>query len=241
VKTNQEIKMNIRKIVIYTALASTALYSSSQAEELIYSGFMSDYTQLEEVTDGSADYRYIAPGGEERMAQYEAVMIDQPEIFIANDSPYRGAKPKHLVALAEALRSGLTSALSENFYVVDSPGEKVLYISIAITNLKMTKKKKNIMGYTPVGMVVGGIKGAATSDLAKKANLQGMILELEGFDSVSGERIVALIDSVGSDEVQHATWEELEAFMVKYGRILQCRIDNARLPAERRADCLIQN
>ncbi len=62
--------------------------SSSQADELIYSGFMTDYTQLEKITDGTADYRYIAPGAEERMAQYDAVMIDQPEIFIANDSPY---------------------------------------------------------------------------------------------------------------------------------------------------------
>jgi len=116
----------------------------------------------------------------------------------------------------------------------------VLYISIAITNLKLTKKKKNIMGYTPVGMVVGGIKGAATSDLAKKANLQGMVLELEGFDSISGERIVALIDSIGSDEQQHASWEELEAFMAKYGRIMQCRFDNARRPAEQRVNCLTQ-
>jgi len=220
--------------------SSALLFSSSQAAELIHSGFMSDYTQLEKVTDGTADYRYIAPGGEERMAQFEAVMIDQPEIFIANDSPYRGAKPKHLVALAEALRSGLTSALSEDLYVVGSPGEKVLYIRIAITNLKLTKKKKNILGFTPVGMVVGGIKGAATSDLAKKANLQGMILELEGFDSISGERIVALIDSIGSDAQQHASWEELEVFMAKYGRVMQCRFDNARLPAEQRMNCLAQ-
>jgi len=147
------------------------LFSISQADDLVYSGFMSDYTQLEKVTDGSADYRYIAPGGEERMAQFDAVMIDQPEIFIANDSPYRGAQPKHLVALAETLRSGLTSALSENMYVVGSPGEKVLYITIAITNLKLAKKKRGILGYTPAGLAIGGIHGATTSDLAKKANL----------------------------------------------------------------------
>ena len=234
--------MNIRKIVICAAMASTALlFSSSQADELIYSGFMSDYTQLEKVTDGTADYRYIAPGNEERMAQFDAVMIDQPEIFIANDSPYRGAKPKHMTALAETLRTGITSALSEDMYVVGIPGEKVLYIRIGITNLKLTKKKKSILGYTPAGMVIGGIKGAATSDLAKKANLQSMVLELEGFDSVSGERIFANIDSIGSDAQQHASWEELEAFMAKYGRIMQCRFDNARLPAEQRVNCLAQD
>ncbi len=234
--------MNIRKIVIYVAVASTALlFSTTQAQEMIYSGFMTDYTQLVKVTDGSADYRYLSPGGLDKVAQYNAVMIDQPEIFIANDSPYRGAKPKQLDAFAESIRAGITSALSKTLYVVNQPGENVLYISIAATNLKLTKRKRGILGYTPAGFVSGAIAGAATSNLAKKANLQGLVFELEGFDSVSGERIIAIIDSIGSDAQSPATWEELEAFMATYGRLMQCRFDNARLPAEQRVDCLAQD
>ena len=234
--------MRIERIMIYTAAASAvALFTNAQAEELVYSGFMTDYTQLEKVTDGTADYRYVGPGGEERMAQFNAVMIDQPEIFIANDSPYRGAKPKHLDALAESLRAGIASALSEDMYVVGQPGENVLYISVAATNLKLTKKKRGILGYTPVGLVSGAVVGAATSDLAKKANLQGLVFELEGFDSVSGERIIAIIDSIDGDAESPATWEELEAFMAMYGRLIQCRFDNARLPTEQRANCLAQD
>jgi len=231
--------MRIRKLVLPATIAALAtLFSTTQAQEMIYSGFMTDYTQLERVTDGSADYRYVAPGGEDRMAQYNAVMIDQPEIFIANDSPYRGAKPKHLDALAESLRNGIASALSEDMYIVDRPGENVLYISVAASNLKLTKRKRGIFGYTPIGLVGGAVAGAASSDLAKKADLQGMVFELEGFDSVSGDRIVAIIDSIGGDAQNPATWEELEAFMSQYGRLLQCRFDNAGLPAEQRKDCL---
>jgi hypothetical protein len=234
--------MQFRKFTICVIVAtSAALFATAQAQEMIYSGFMTDYTQLQKVTDGSADYRYVAPGGEDKMAQYNAVMIDQPEIFIANDSPYRGAKPKHLDAFAESLRGGIASALSEDMYVVDHPGESVLYISIAATNLKLTKKKRGILGYTPAGLVGGALVGAASSDLAKKANLQGLVFELEGFDSVSGERIIALIDSIGGDAQSPATWEELEAFMASYGRLMQCRFDNARLPVERRVDCLARD
>jgi len=229
-------------MMIYAAVTSTALlFSSSQADDLIHSGFMSDYSQLEKVTDGSADYRYIAPGGEDKMAKYNAVMIDQPEIFIANDSPYRGAKPKHLEAFAESLRAGITSALSEDMYIVSQPGENVLYISLAATNLKLTKKKRGILGYTPAGFVAGTIVGAATSDLAKKANLQGLVFELEGFDSVTGERVFAIIDSVRSDAQNPDTWDELEAFMARYGRIMQCRFDNARLPVGQKTNCLAQD
>ncbi len=234
--------MKLRKITICIIVAASAtLFSTTQAQEMIYSGFMTDYTQLLKVTDGSADYRYVAPGGEDKMAQYNAVMIDQPEVFIANDSPYRGAKPKHLDAFAESIRAGITSALSEDMYVVGQPGENVLYISIAATNLKLTKRKRGILGYTPAGFVAGAVAGAATSNLAKKANLQGLVFEVEAFDSVSGERIIAIIDSIGSDAQSPATGEELEAFMATYGRLLQCRFDNARLPTERRVDCLAQN
>lgn len=221
-----------------TAVASFALlFSASQAQELIYSGFMTDYTQLRKVTDGSASYRYVAPGVEDQLIDYFAVMIDQPEIFIAVDSEYRGVKPKQLDALADALRSGIASALSQNLYIVDQPGENVMYISVAITNLKMKKKKKGLLGYTPIGLVTGAVKGAATSDIAKKADLQSMVFEAEVFDSDTGERLVALIDSQFVDQADSMSWEELQEFMVQYGRLFQCRFDNARLPVERRVDC----
>lgn len=228
-----------RKIGMCVIVASaTCLFSSAQGEELIYSGFMSDYSQLEKVTDGSADYRYVAPGGEEKLVKYNAVMIDEPEIFIANDSPYRGVKPKQLAAFAESLREGIASAMSDRMYVVSRPGENVLYVTVAASNLKLKKKKKSVLGYTPIGLVSGAVRGAATTDVAKKADLQGLVFELEAFDSISGERVVAIIDSIGIDAKSPATWEELEVFMAKYGRLIQCRFDNARLPAEQRVDCL---
>ncbi|MCH7822650.1 MAG: DUF3313 domain-containing protein [Proteobacteria bacterium] len=231
--------MNIRKIVICAAVASTALlFSSAQADELIYSGFMSDYTQLEKVTDGSADYRYLAPDATNRMIKYNAVMIDQPEIFIANDSQYRGVKPKHLNALAESLRAGLAAGLGEHVYVVDRPMENVLYLSVAITNLKLHKIKKKPYNYVPVAFVVGKVKGAATSDIAKKANFDGLVFELEAFDSVSEERLVALIDHFGGVTEEPESWEDVDALMIAYGELIACRFNNARLPVEQRVDCL---
>ena len=234
--------MNVRKSVICAAVASTALlFSSAQADELIYSGFMTDYTQLEKITDGTADYRYIAPGAEERMAQYDAVMIDQPEIFIANDSPYRGVKPKQLDALADALRAKIAAAMSEGYYVVDRPGENVLYVSVAVTNLKLKKKKKSLLGYTPAGLVSGAVIGAATSNIAKKASLLDVIIEFEAFDSVTNERLVAIIDSRGNAKKDPTSWDELEMIFAAYGRLMQCRFNNARLPAEQRVNCLAQD
>ena len=234
--------MNIRKSLIYAAVASSALlFSTTQAEEMIYSGFMSDYSQLEKVTDGTADYRYLAPDAADRMIKYNAVMIDQPEIFIAIDSQYRGIKPKHLDALAESLRAGLAAGLGEHVYVVDRPMENVLYLSVAITNLKLLKIKKKPYNYVPVAFVVGSVKGAATSDIAKKANLHGLVFELEVFDSVSGERLVALIDHLGGVADEPQSWEDVDALMVAYGELIACRFNNAQLPPEQKVNCLTKD
>ena len=231
----------IRGVRCIAAVSLAALFSVSHAEELIYSGFMTDYTQLRKVTDGSAHYRYIAPGAEDKLAGYFAVMIDQPEIFIANDSEYRGVRPKQLGALAEVLRAGIASGLSDSLFVVDRPGQNVMYLRVAVTNLKLKKRKKKVFNYLPVGLVVGGVRGAATTDIAKKADLGSLVFELEAFDSVTNERLVAIIDSLGDNAESPVTWDELEAYMVMYGRRIQCHFDNAKIPREQRVNCLARD
>ena len=224
-----------------TGLIATLLLVSpfSLADEMPQSGFMEDYSLLAKVEDGSADYRYLPEGAFERVSQYQAVMLDQPEIFIAADSPYKGAKPKHLDALADAFRAGVAQGLSEHYYVVDKPGPDVMYAGMAISNLYLEKKKKRLIGYTPVGLVGGAVVGAAQSDIAKKANLQKAVLEFEVRDSQTGELIVAVMDMRGAGG-EEATWEELEAAALAYGRIAACRLNNSRLAPEARQDCLAE-
>ena len=221
------------------ALVLAMIPLTAVAEEMIYSGFMSDYSQLEKVTDGSVDYRYLAPDAYDRLAKYNAVMIDQPEVFVAVDSPYRGVKPKHLDALAESLRAGLSHALGDDIFVVDRPGENVLYLTTAITNLKLNKRKKKAFQYLPIALVAGGIAGASSSEIAKKADFAGLVFELEAFDSVTDERLVAVIDSFEPDPraEEPETWEDVDALMVRYGEIISCRFQNAHLPEDQRANC----
>lgn len=221
------------------ALVISMFSMAAAAEEMIYSGFMSDYSQLEKVTDGTVDYRYLAPNAFDRLAKYNAVMIDQPEVFIAVDSPYRGVKPKHLNALAESLRAGLSASLGDEIYVVDRPGENVLYLTTAVTNLKLNKRKKKAFQYLPIALVASGIAGAGSSAIAKKADFAGMVVELEAFDSVTEERLVAVIDSLepDPDAEEPETWEDVDALMISYGKIISCRFKNAHLPENERADC----
>ena len=70
--------------------------------------------------------------------------------------------------------------------------------------------------------------GAATSDIAKKASLQDVVIEIELFDSVTNERLVAIIDSRGNDKNDPTSWDELEMIFARYGRVMQCRLPHHR-------------
>ena len=225
---------------IFLAASLSLLAPFTIAQDMPQSGFMEDYSLLRKVDDGSADYRYISEGALERVAEYNAIMIDQPEIFIAPDSPYRGAKPKHLDALADAFRGGIAEAMSEHYYVVDQPGPNVMYAGMALTDVHLKKKKRRLIGYTPVGLVGGAVVSAAQTDIASKANLQEVVMEFEVRDSETGELLVAVMDIRGADEDTTATWEELEEAASAYGRLAACRMNNARLPADAQVNCLME-
>ena len=54
------------------AIVIAAFSSAAGGQEIIQFGFMTNYSQLRKVTDGTADYRYIAPGAEDKLAEYYA-------------------------------------------------------------------------------------------------------------------------------------------------------------------------
>ena len=57
---------------------------------------------------GTFDLGYVDPDINQKGLRFNPVMGDQPEIFVADDSKYKGAKPDHMKQLAviERLENG---------------------------------------------------------------------------------------------------------------------------------------
>jgi hypothetical protein len=217
------------------------------------SGFLDDYEQLRPDPELAADRVYLVPDAADRFAQYDAVMVDQPEVFIAADSRYRGMKPDDLKVLADSFRAAVTEELSETYRIAEEPGPGVLYLRFATTDLQL-RKNRNLLDFTPVGVVTNVVPGvrdvksalrsAVIKDLSKRVSLIELTIEAELLDSVSGERIAALVAQLGQRRdreaglAQEATsWDEVEQVVRTYGRRLVCRLDNARTDPAQRADC----
>jgi hypothetical protein len=237
---NRRLKMKYRKAGAYSLaffLTITA-FGSALAQDIQSSDFLSDYSQLKKSSDEYMDYTYLAPDAPNKMGKYSAVMIDQPEIFIAPNSKYKGMKPDDMKALADAFRTSMAQSLSATYMIVDQPGPNVLYLRFAISNLQLKKKKKRLLGYTPIGLVAGAAKSALTSDITKKIDLKGLTMEMEVLDSNSEEQLAALMETRSGKKDEPASWAELEALIAVYSQRVRCRLDNARVAEENRVDCL---
>jgi len=240
--------MHARLIVGLTAAAICCVAAGAgAADSAEFSGFLSDYSEFAPPPgDNIVDLIWLVPDLRARLQGYESIMVDQPEIFLHAESPYGGFKPDEMKAIADGFREAVIQELGTTYAVVEEPGEKVLYLRLAATNLYVKRKlSKNPLSYTPVGFAVKTVRKALTKNLDKKFSLVELNVEAELLDSLTGERLSAAVERLGARKDKETgqkkdptSWEQLDWAMGECGRRMRCRLDNARRPEAERVDCL---
>jgi hypothetical protein len=195
---------------------------------------------------------YMVEDLTDRAKSYDRVMVDEPVIFIAPDSPYGGFKASDIASLSDMLRQSFMQGLGSEpasfgtFIVVDQAGPGTLYLRLALKNVYIRKNKRGLLTYTPVGAVAHGVKSAA-SDAIDKSTLVEMTAEVEVLDSVSNEVLFAGVmdrghraDKKTKVDEEAASWEATGAIAETMGRRMACRLDNARRPEAQRRDCIAE-
>jgi hypothetical protein len=227
-----------------TSLIILGLLTLVAGNAAAQTGFFSFDTSLMKAqqTGEGQDLVYTGAGGTDRLANYNAIMVDQPEVHFAADSKYRGMKPEDSAALAGILRDNMTTELKKGGYaVVDQPGPQVLFLRMALVDLYIKKDKRGLLSYTPVGIVVHAGADALT-DTLKKIDIIEMSVAAEVVDSRSGDVIGAVLLKRGHKK-EHGQKEtrmevdELVALAQEYSQRFHCRLDNAKKPEAQRINC----
>ena len=225
-----------------TGLVFSLALTGSTALQAEDSGFLPDYTGLEFSSGEYGGKTAPVPNVTDKMAGITKVMVDQPEIFIADESDYKGLKPDDARALAESLRAAIIAHFDPK-NVVEEPGPDVLYLRMAITDLHLKKKKRRLLSYTPVGLVAHTAKSLAVSDVMKKINLEEVTVEMQSLNAASGENLGSLVLKFApkkkADESDEATWENLLVNFDALGQQIVCRIGNSKVAEAQRKDCKI--
>jgi len=227
---------------LLTLIVGLGLTTSAFGQHL---DFLTDYTNLKEQRDGAfVKSLYLPENAVQRFADYDSILVDQPEVFIASDSKYKGAKGDQLKALADVARLTTIERLEAGgFNVVEDPGPDTLYLRWAITDLYLKKKKRGFLSYTPIGMVVHATKSAATRDLWKKIDINELSLEMELSDVVTGEVLAAAVTNQqglrkqDGQDAEIMSWQHLDALFSTVGERVTCNLSNSALTEDNWVDC----
>ena len=242
--------MKIRHLVVaigaVAVLGLTQAALAQQPARPYDKTFLTNYDLLQPRAGGKGqpgDLVYIAPNAMKRLAAYKAVMVDQPEILFSPDSQIKGMKPDDQKALAEAMRDALSGRLAAGGYsVAQQPGPGVLYFRVGLTDLMVSKKKRPILAYTPVGAVLKAGTDAIRETLSKVDFIE-MTFQAELVDSVSNDVLGAIVAERGTrkgdgQKETRIDIDELNQNMAAWGNRLRCQLDNAKLPADKQANCV---
>ena len=149
-----------------------------------YSGFLKDYSKLAPNPEIEGNVKsYVNADAQKNLHKYVAVIVDPVEVYLASNADDAKIPEKTRAAASNYFRAALVHAVSDAFPTVDEPGPLVLRLRAAI-----------------IGVDVGGTVAAADKPadaneaIETAANIGKVGIEVELVDSVTGERIAAVVD-----------------------------------------------
>ncbi len=190
-------------------IAATLLMAGCQSTPVQQSGFMGSYADFEtrEWSDGALVY--MPPGSQlEDLGKYRKIMLLTPEIWYGKQASYQGINPDELKYITDSFVAKFKAAFEHDYPIVTEPGPDVLLLRSAITGVERKYPKRSALGYIPIALLVEAGQSAVAASQGKEVIVYRASLEAEAFDSISGERVAAVIDSRESDEQSVAEGEK---------------------------------
>ncbi len=163
-------------IGILSAVFLTSTIGHAEAQTRT-SGFLADYSELKPSNDIRGALVYEHPTV--TLKDFSKFIVEPVAVHFAPSADGVTIDPAKLFELAQYLRGQAVKALNEKYQVVNNSGPGVLRIRVAITGIEQSIPLLNIHpGTKLLGIGLGGAS-----------------MEAEAVDSVTGERILAVVDS----------------------------------------------
>jgi hypothetical protein len=199
-----------------------------EAESREVSGFLGDYSGL--YPDPKNGDLLVYEKSKDALKNYRKFILDPVTVYLLPEARDRGIDADDLDRLARYFTDAITDELIGGGYeVVTEPGPGVLELQIAITNVEPTGGKKNAAlkaGTTAASVTVAPGVGL----LVPRLSVGKIGIEGEGIDSVSGERMVAVVTGKGgrrwfSGFNAYKKWGDIEAAFRTWAKNFRKRLD----------------
>lgn len=159
-----------------------------------YSGFLSDYSQLQPDRDGSGAMLFLDPNAD--MKKYNSILLERIMVVLKDDAEYKAIDPEEMKALTDYFREAIARELGDAYPLVNEAGPDVLRVRVAITDLVPTKAEMSVvMLAVPFATIPDLASGAVSKGGAGSAPYLGhTAIEGEGFDSMTLQPVFKYVE-----------------------------------------------
>ena len=218
----------LHRIFLLASLICGILMAGCAAQQLTSyetSGFLGNYANFEVGGEGQPNLVYLNP--KRNLGQYDKVLIDHVVVYFNLKSENKGVDPVQLTELTQYFHQALVNGLKSRYRIVDSPGEGVLRIRTAITDVEPGSPVANTLTtVVPVGAAVSLIKRTTTGSNMAVGRAS---MEIELLDSLTGVRLAAAIDRrEGGKKVVAGKWTAIEEAFENWAHKLGKWLDRER-------------
>ncbi|MET0849318.1 MAG: DUF3313 domain-containing protein [Pseudomonas sp.] len=200
--------MNLsRKLFIGAALASLLLggCTSKVTEKDQYSGFLSDYNNLQQVTttSGGTAMRWVSPSWNPKA--YDTVVFNKLELYPA-PQPNERVNRQTLDDLQNYMTSKTKGVLGQRYRVVSSDksapaGSKKLTMRAAITGVNAENEGMKWYEVVPIAAVVGGVSAAS----GHRDQDTTLFIEAEFIDANTQQPVARVVRKVFGSTLENAS------------------------------------
>jgi hypothetical protein len=182
-------------VVLATGLLA-GCQGTHQARTVDPSGFLKNYSQLQEGKDNQALLVYINP--RTNFARYKGILLDPVKLYAAQGSLLMDASPETRQGLVNYLDAEIRRELAGPFYFATKPGPGVMRFRTAITDAQGSMVAMDtISSVVPIGLAVSVLKSGLTG---AHSGVGSCSIEFEAVDSVTGQRLAAAVDKRVGDK-----------------------------------------
>ncbi|MEA1604986.1 DUF3313 domain-containing protein [Pseudomonas spirodelae] len=153
-----------------------------------YSGFLSDYSQLQptQSPSGATVMRWVAP--DFQLANYSSVLVEKP-LFYPAPTPSAQVSQQTLNDIANYLQQAIRLELAGRMRIVEQADRDTLVLRSAITAVNLSPEGLKVYEVIPVALVAAAASTAAgTRDLNTE-----VYVELEAIDGSNSKPMVRVV------------------------------------------------
>jgi hypothetical protein len=150
------------------------------------------------------------------LSSYRKLYIEEMQFRHAPGSADLEIDASHRARIAADARESLLHAIDGRFEIVTAPGPGVLHLRTSITDIRIEHKRRNLLSFTPIGLVKQGVEAATGHDTV----LRGATVEAELLDP-NGERLMSVTDpsaAVAAGGAGKASWKEVSRTLERLAR-----------------------